>query len=162
MARTKALNFVSRMRRLIYCTIPALGLAAFVAGCSDQQGSSGSGTDQASGSAAPAQSADNTGLNKRDKSGDTLTSGDQGNSEADRELARKIRREITGDKQLSTTAKNIKIIAADGKVTLRGPVKTAEEKSQIASIAEKVQGASSVDNQLEVKKTSGTQPEEIK
>ena len=150
-----------RMRRLIYRTIPALGLAAFVAGC-NQQGSSGSGTDQASGSAAAQRSADNTGLNKRDKSGDTLTSGDQGNSEADRELARKIRREITKNNQLSTTAKNIKIIAADGKVTLRGPVKTAEEKNQIASIAEKVQGASSVDNQLEVKKTSGTQPEEIK
>ena len=151
-----------RMRRLIYRTIPALGLAAFVAGCSDQQGSGGSGTDQASGSAAAQQSADNTGLNKRDKSGDTLTSGDQGNSEADRELARKIRREITKNNQLSTTAKNIKIIAAEGKVTLRGPVKTAVEKNQIASIAEKVQGASSVDNQLEVKKTSGTQPEEIK
>ena len=101
-------------------------------------------------------------MNKRDKSGDTLTSGDQGNSEADRELARKIRREITKNNQLSTTAKNIKIIAAEGKVTLRGPVKTAEEKNQIASIAEKVQGASSVDNQLEVKKTSGTEPEEIK
>jgi len=158
MARTRVSRVVRRMRRLIYCTIPALGLAAFVVGCSDQQGSSGSGTDQTSGSAA----ADNTGLNKRDKSGDTLTSGDQGNSEADRELARKIRREITGDKQLSTTAKNVKIIAADGKVTLRGPVKTAEEKNQIASIAEKVQGASSVDNQLEVKKTSGTEPEEIK
>jgi len=164
MARTKETGVVRRMKRLIYCTIPALGLAAFVAGCSDQQGSSGSGTDQASGSAAAEQSpkADNTGLNKRDKSGDTLTSGDQGNNETDRELARKIRREITKNNQLSTTAKNIKIIAADGKVTLRGPVKTAEEKSQIASIVEKVPGASSVDNQLEVKKTSGTEPEEIK
>jgi len=162
MARIKATTVVSRVRRFIYCTIPALGLAAFVAGCNDQQGSSGSGTDQASGSAVAQPSADNTGLNKRDKSGDTLTSGDQGNNEADRELARKIRREITKNDQLSTTAKNIKIIAADGKVTLRGPVKTAGEKTQIASIVEKVQGASSVDNQLEVKKTSGTEPEEIK
>ena len=144
------------MRRIFLRTIPALGLAAFLAGCSDQQGSSGSGTDQSSGStAAPDQSAkdaDNTALNKRDRSGDTLTSGDQGNSETDRELARKIRREIVKNDQFSTTAKNIKIIVADGKVTLRGPVKSEQEKTQIASIA---QGAgATVDNQLEVKQAS--------
>ena len=152
-------SLVTGMRRFIYGPMAALGLAVFIAGCSDQQGSTGSGSDQASGNATSERTtdADNTGLNKRDKSGDTLTSGDQGNNEADRELARNIRREITKNNQLSTTAKNIKIIAADGKVTLRGPVKTTEEKNQIASIAEKVQGASSVDNQLEVKQTSGTE-----
>jgi hyperosmotically inducible periplasmic protein len=144
------------MRRFFVRTIPALGLAAFLAGCSDQQGSSGSGTDQSSGSTAAsdqsAKDADNTALNKRDRSGDTLTSGDQGNSEADRELARKIRREIVKNDQFSTTAKNIKIIVADGKVTLRGPVKSEQEKNQIASIA---QGAgATVDNQLEVKQAS--------
>ena len=150
---------VTGMRRFIHGPIAALGLAVLIAGCSDQQGSTGSGSDPASGSATSERTtdADNTGLNKRDKSGDTLTSGDQGNNQADRELARNIRREITKNDQLSTTAKNIKIIAADGKVTLRGPVKTTEEKNQIASIAEKVQGASSVDNQLEVKQTSGTE-----
>jgi osmotically-inducible protein OsmY len=145
------------MRRILFSIIPALGLAAFLAGCSDQQGSGGSSTDQSSGSATAssqsAKDADNTALNKRDKSGDTLTSGDQGNSETDRELARKIRREIGKVDQLSTTAKNIKIIVADGKVTLRGPVKSEQEKTQVASIAQG-QGASSVDNQLEIKQAS--------
>jgi hyperosmotically inducible periplasmic protein len=151
------------MKRIIFGTIPALGLAALLAGCNDQQGSSGSGTDQSSGStpassqsAKPDQSAkdaDNTALNKRDRPGDTLTSGDQGNSESDRELARKIRREIVKNDQLSTTAKNIKIIVAEGKITLRGPVKSEEEKNQIASIAQGA-GAGSVENQLEVKQAT--------
>jgi hyperosmotically inducible periplasmic protein len=153
MAPGTVASLLTRMRRFLYSTISALGLAALLAGCSDQQGSTGSSAEQTSGSAA-----DNTALNKRDKSGDTLTAGDQGNNETDRELARNIRREITKNKELSTTAKNIKIIVADGKVTLRGPVKTAEEKNLIASTAGKVQGASAVDNQLEVKQASSSEP----
>jgi osmotically-inducible protein OsmY len=144
------------MRRIIFRTLPALGLAALLAGCSDQQTSTGGTGDQSYDSAAAAKDADNTALNKRDRAEESLTPGDQGNNEIDRELARQIRREITKNDQLSTTAKNIKIVAANGKVTLRGPVKTAEEKSQIASIAEKVAG--SVDNQLEIKQTSETEP----
>jgi hyperosmotically inducible periplasmic protein len=153
------------MRRILYSTIPALGLAALLAGCSDQQGSGGSSsgsTDQSSGSATAsdrsAKNADNTAVNKRDRSGDTLTAGDQGSSETDRELARNVRRAIVKNDQLSTTAKNIKIIVTNGKVTLRGPVKSEQEKNQIASMAQGVSGASSVENQLEVKQTSGTEP----
>jgi hyperosmotically inducible periplasmic protein len=146
----------------MYRTIPALGLAAWLAGCSDQQGSSSGGTEQSSASTAAsgqsAKDADNTALNKRDRSGETLTPGDQANTDADRELARNARRAIVKNDQLSTTAKNIKIIVADGKVTLRGPVKTDAEKTQIASIVQGVSGASTVDNQLEVKQASGTEP----
>jgi osmotically-inducible protein OsmY len=53
------------------------------------------------------------------------------------------------------TAKNVKIIANEGKVTLRGPVKTAEEREQVAALAQQaLAGGGLVDNQLEVKQTA--------
>jgi len=73
---------------------------------------------------------DNTAKNVRDRSDSTLTPGDQSKSEADRETTRRIRRALTSNDQLSTDAKNIKIITVDGKVTLRGPVKTQEEQKK--------------------------------
>jgi hyperosmotically inducible protein len=94
---------------------------------------------------------DNTGVNERDRSDATMTPGDQGGSDADRDITRKIRRSLTSSDQLSTLAKNIKIITTNGKVTLRGPVNSEEEKKAIATAAEGVAGAGSVDNQLEVK-----------
>jgi hyperosmotically inducible protein len=51
------------------------------------------------------------------------------------------------------TATNVKIITVDGKVTLRGPVKTAAEKTRIGQIATKEAGKATVDNQLEVKES---------
>jgi len=44
----------------------------------------------------------------------------------------------------------VKIITQDGKVTLRGPVKSAEEKKRIEDLATAVAGADNVDSQLEV------------
>ena len=161
---------------------PAAALAIVLAGCgknetSDNTGSSGdagvsastdsgssasvsvstnSGGASASVSArAAGKDVDNTGINKRDRAENALTAGDQGNTEADRELTRKIRRAITSNNQLSTTAKNIKIIATDGKVTLRGPVKSAEEREQVATVAQQALGGTSlVDNQREIKQTA--------
>jgi len=94
---------------------------------------------------------DNTGRNLRDRSGETLTPGDEGGTDSDREITRQIRRAIVGDSQYSSSAANIKIITQNGKVTLRGPVKSAEEQQALADVAKKVQGVSGVDNQLEVK-----------
>jgi hyperosmotically inducible protein len=111
-------------------------------------------TGGASASSATDKQPDNTGVNKRDRSGQSLTSGDQGNSKSDREMTRKIRRTITQNDQLSTTAKNIKIITANGKTTLRGPVKSEQEKEQILAAVKGVQGVGEVDNQLEVKSQS--------
>ena len=169
------------MRKVRLFIVPAVALATALAGCgktdtSDNTGSSGSAeisasTDSgssasasvstnrdgasASASASGTKDADNTGINKRDRSDYALTAGDQANTESDRELTRKIRRAITSNDQLSMTAKNIKIIAVDGKVTLRGPVKTAEEREQIAALAQKsLGGAGLVDNQLEVKQAA--------
>ena len=57
---------------------------------------------------------------------------------------------ITSDYALSTNGQNVKIITSDGKVTLRGPVKSAKEKADIATKATQIAGVKQVDNQLEV------------
>jgi hyperosmotically inducible protein len=94
--------------------------------------------------------ADNTGRNVRDRDGDTLTSGDQSETEADRELTQKIRQSVMEDDSLSMTAHNVKIITVNGMVTLRGPVKNAQERQAIAAKAVQIAGAKNVNNQLEV------------
>lgn len=102
-------------------------------------------------SAEPA--ADNTARNERDASGDSKTSGDQSESPEDIKITAAIRRAIVADDSLTMTATNVKIITADGKVTLRGPVKTAAEKTKIAELAKKEAGKATIDNQLEVKES---------
>ena len=106
-------------------------------------------------SASPAPSAtaaaDNTAKNERDRSGETQTSGDQSNSAADIKLTADIRKAVVGDGSLSITAKNIKIISANGVVTLRGPVNTAAEKATIEKLARNAGGKAKIVDQLEVK-----------
>ena len=94
--------------------------------------------------------ADNTERNVRDRDDDALTPLDQGGSEADRAITQAIRKAVVAKDELSTNAKNVKIITINGVVTLRGPVKTAEEKATIVALAKKAAGAKSVDDQLEV------------
>ena len=94
--------------------------------------------------------ADNTGRNVRDRDDEALTPLDQGESEADRAITQAIRKAVVAKDELSTNAKNVKIITINGVVTLRGPVKTAEEKATIVALAKKASGAKSVDDQLEV------------
>jgi hyperosmotically inducible periplasmic protein len=96
---------------------------------------------------------DNSRQNQRDRSGETLTSGDQSNSSGDIKLTAAIRRAIVKDKSLTTTAKNVKIISADGAVTLRGPVNSAEEKTKIEQLATSAAGGAKIDNQLEIKES---------
>ena len=95
--------------------------------------------------------ADNTSKNQRDRSGETRTSGDQSNSPEDIQITATIRRAVVGDHSLSATAKNVKIITADGIVTLRGPVQNEAEKTKIAELAQSAAGNAKIDNQLEVK-----------
>jgi hyperosmotically inducible protein len=95
--------------------------------------------------------ADNSVKNERDRSGDTKTSGDQSNSPEDIKITAAIRRAVVAENSLSMTAKNVKIITANGMVTLRGPVNTAEEKAMIAKLAQSAAGEAKIDNQLEVK-----------
>jgi hyperosmotically inducible periplasmic protein len=94
---------------------------------------------------------DNTATNERDRSGETKTSGDQSNSSADLKTTQAIRQALMKDDELSTTAKNIKVITANDQVTLRGPVKTAQEKARIDQLAKSAAGGAKIDNQLDVK-----------
>ncbi len=95
--------------------------------------------------------ADNSGRDVRDRSGETKTSGDQSNSSGAIKITAAIRRAVMKDDSLSMTAKNVKIITADGVVTLRGPVKTAQEKATIAKLAAANAGGAKVMDQIEVK-----------
>ena len=95
--------------------------------------------------------ADNTARNVRDRDNRTLTALDQGNSQADVDTTAQIRKEVIAGKDMSVDAKNVKIITNKGKVTLRGPVNTAEEKRLIGGIADRIAQPENVDNQLEVK-----------
>ena len=97
--------------------------------------------------------ANNSARNVRDRNDQTLTPGDQGNSSADLNTTRQIRKEIIATKELSVSARNVKIITANGRVTLRGPVKTDDEKRLIGEIAAKAAQPENVDNQLEVRLT---------
>ena len=94
---------------------------------------------------------DNTARNDRDRSGETQTSGDQSNSSADLKITQAIRQALMKDNDLSTTAKNIKIITDNGQVTLRGPVKNAQEKAKIDQLARSAAGGAKIVDQLDVK-----------
>jgi osmotically-inducible protein OsmY len=91
--------------------------------------------------------ADNTAKNKDQNS---PTADQQKMNPTDREITHKIRKSIHEDKSLSAYAHNIKVITQDGKVTLRGPVRTEEEKSAIQGKAVAVAGDGNVTNQLEI------------
>lgn len=99
---------------------------------------------------AMAQPPDNSKVNKRDDTKDAVTAETQSNAKADLDLTRNIRREITQNKTMSIYARNIKIITRDGTVTLRGPVKSEEEKQSIDAIAKKLAGDAKVENKLEI------------
>jgi hyperosmotically inducible protein len=94
---------------------------------------------------------DNSGINVRDRAPAAMTAGQQSNAKSDLELTRKIRRAVTKDDSLSMMAHNVKIVSANGGVTLRGPVKTEAEKTAILSKAQAIAGAANVSDQLEVK-----------
>jgi osmotically-inducible protein OsmY len=72
------------------------------------------------------------------------------NEKADLNVTQEIRKAIMADESLSMNAKNVKIITANGIVTLRGPVNTPQEKATIEAKAQSIAGANNVDSQLEI------------
>ena len=92
----------------------------------------------------------NTEVNKRDRDERTLTPMDQSNSKADINIIQAIRKGII-KQDLSTNAKNIKVITQAGEVTLRGPVNSKAELQKIVKLAKAVPGIKTLNNQLEVK-----------
>ncbi|HYG76708.1 MAG TPA: BON domain-containing protein [Planctomycetota bacterium] len=101
-------------------------------------------------SAGEGKKADNTARNVRERSETEKTPVNQNENKADLEITRKIRRAIVEDKSLSTYAHNIKIITQDGMVDLKGPVRSADEKSMIEAKAAEIAGKEKVKSQLEV------------
>jgi osmotically-inducible protein OsmY len=93
---------------------------------------------------------DNTKVNKRDRNAGEATADQQKMNDSDRELTRKIRRSIMDDKSLSTYAHNVKVISQNGSVTLKGPVRTEEEKSALEAKAVAIAGSGKIVNELSV------------
>jgi len=69
-----------------------------------------------------------------------------------KELAARVQKALEGEAKIQAAA--IDVTAADGKVTLWGTAATAAERKRAESVASKVAGVRSVDNQIKVVKGS--------
>jgi hyperosmotically inducible protein len=99
--------------------------------------------------------ADNTKVNTRDRAKGAVTADQQKENASDRELTQKIRRALMQDKTLSSYAHNVKVIAQGGQVTLKGPVRTEDEKRTVETKAAEVAGAGHVTNEMSVAPAKG-------
>lgn len=94
---------------------------------------------------------DNTKTNKGDTSAHSTTADKaMKNNLSDRQVEAHIRRDVVKDKSLSTYAHNVKIVSANGKVTLRGPVRSEEEKQKVEQYAKKYAADQNVINEITV------------
>jgi len=95
---------------------------------------------------------DNTKVNQRDRNAAEPTADQQKMNSTDQKLSASIRKSIMADKTLSTDAHNIKVIAQDGAVTLKGPVKSDDERKSLIAKATAVAGsADKVHDEISVK-----------
>lgn len=129
------------MRLKSLCAAGALALGISLAG--------GGSAALAQEKSAPAP--DNTKVNKRDRNKSAETADRATNNVNDRDIMQKIRKSIMDDKSLSTYAHNVKIVSRQGKVTLKGPVRSEEEKRTVAQKAAEVAGAGNVVDELTIK-----------
>jgi len=97
------------------------------------------------------KASDNTKVNKRDRNTAEPTADRAKDNPNDREIMQKIRKSIVDDKSLSTYAHNVKIVSQHGKVTLKGPVRSEDEKKSVEQKATEVAGAGNVTDQMTVK-----------
>jgi hyperosmotically inducible periplasmic protein len=139
-------NAMRKLAVLTGITLVFGGLAATAAG---QAVNNGTATVMTQGGMTGA--VDNSGVNIRDRNGASLTPGNQSNLIADRELLAAVRRSVVHEKALSTAAHNVKIMAANGVVTLRGPVQSDVERRRLEQITQQVAGVTSVVNELDIK-----------
>ena len=95
--------------------------------------------------------ADNSKMNQRDQKQNEPTADQQKDNRSDRDITRQIRQSIVADKSLSTYAHNVKIITQGGQVTLKGPVRSEDEKQAVASKAAAVAGENKVTDDLSIK-----------
>src|SRR5712691_10916415 len=94
---------------------------------------------------------DNTKVNERDKNNSEPTADQQNDNRSDRDITQQIRQSIMKDKSLSTYAHNIKIVTQNGQVTLKGPVRSEDEKRAIEAKAAEVAGQDKVSSELNIK-----------
>jgi osmotically-inducible protein OsmY len=121
-----------------------VALAAITVSCS----TSTPFVSQASAQTDSAQTAPDNTKNNKDHA---QTADSQSNAKADRQITANVRKAILADKDLSTYAHNIKIITVNGAVTLKGPVKSEDEKQKIASDTASIVSADQISNELTVK-----------
>ena len=93
---------------------------------------------------------DNTKINQRDREKSQSTADQQKENESDRETTRKIRKAIVKDKSLSTYAHNVKIVAQNGTITLKGPVRSADEKQKVEQIAKDIAENERVTSEIQI------------
>jgi hyperosmotically inducible periplasmic protein len=127
--------------------LPAMASILLVCSSQGQQTTATPADPPASGST----KADNTQRNSSEQNKNTDTAEKQSNSKDDLALTQKIRQAVVKDGSLSMNAKNVKIIARDGVITLQGPVDSQQEKDAIATKAREIAGKDKVEDQLEVK-----------
>lgn len=94
---------------------------------------------------------DNTKVNERDRSQNEPTADQQKDNRSDRDITQQIRQSIMKDKSLSTYAHNVKVVTQDGQVTLKGPVRSEDEKRAIEAKATEIAGEHKVTSELNIK-----------
>src|SRR5205814_1713533 len=101
-----------------------------------------------------APASDNTKMNQRDRNSNEPTADQQQNNRSDRDITQQIRQAIAGDKTFSSYAHNIKVITQNGQVTLKGPVRSDDEKRAVEAKAAAIAGDTKVTSELTVKPKS--------
>ena len=96
------------------------------------------------------QPADNSDKIVRDRGDAAVTAGDQANAKSDLTVTQAIRAAVGADRALYVNADDVKIISANGVVTLRGSVGSAYQKASIGLTAQRVAGVSCVNNELDI------------
>lgn len=104
------------------------------------------------GQSAPAS--DNTKMNQRDRNPNEPTADQQQNNRSDRDITQQVRQAIIADKTFSTYAHNVKVITQNGQVTLKGPVRSDDEKRAVEAKAAAIAGDGKVTSELTVKPKS--------
>ena len=93
---------------------------------------------------------DNSGVNVRDRNAGEVTADQGSNQKSDRDIMKSIRKNVIADNALSTYARNVKIISVNGKVTLKGPVRSDAESKNIEGKATQIAGEGNVTNELSI------------
>jgi hyperosmotically inducible protein len=118
---------------------------AFIATAGSMMRSQAQTTEQQS------PSPDNTKTNAQDRDKASPTADQQKDNRSDREITQQIRQSLMKDKSLSTYGHNVKVITQNGQVTLKGPVRSGDEKKTIEAKATQVAGENNVTSELNIK-----------